>query len=375
MQSITSSSELTELIDHAQANSLSLLMPTLRTSREVGQNAIRFKNLLKKAVQQLVKSGSSERDAEQRLASLFAKQHDDRFWQHQACGLAVYFAEGVEVTIGLHHSPEERVVVGEHFYITPLAVEVSTYQELTVLALSWDEARLYEASRNAFEAVDTDLFPVALRDVVLPPDGEDQLQFRTQQGAGGDGAMFHGQGQGEAILQADRRQFLIEVARRMESLYGTGYRSLMLVATNEVAGHLTATTDLKPRHLINASPDGLKLQQLREKVIQELDSLEGKQEWGEQLGSALAQGKATTDLSEILTAATLGRVAQLFVKPRELVWGTWDEERMRADVKDSADKIELVNLAIIKTLQAAGEIIATDEGVLANTPMAAMFRY
>ena len=82
--------------------------------------------------------------------------------------------------------------------------------------------------------------------LVLERDAEEQLQLISHrargEGAGrSDVAMYHGHGEGEGKIEADRRQYLRRVGQLVaDELYNTG-RSLHLVATDEVAGHFSAT--------------------------------------------------------------------------------------------------------------------------------------
>ena len=73
---------------------VTVYMPTHRTGREVEQDPIRLKNLLRTAERQLSDSNVKEKD----IAALLAPARDliekKPFWQHQSDGLALFLSEG-----------------------------------------------------------------------------------------------------------------------------------------------------------------------------------------------------------------------------------------------------------------------------------------
>ena len=185
MSALQSTTRLDQLANHSQPESISIIMPTEQSGRQVQQNAIRFKNLLNEVVAQFVSMGHSQHAAEERITVLREYQRDDTFWQHQSEGLALYFCDGQPSTVQLQHSPEPLVTIADHYFITPVAADSSKSQQSSVLTVTWEEAKLYDAVRGQLAPHDCEQFPVVIRDVVLPPDPEEQLQVRTQRGGGG----------------------------------------------------------------------------------------------------------------------------------------------------------------------------------------------
>lgn len=381
MQSSTLTTDLTELVQQTHENLVSIVLPTYQASRDVEQNAIRFKNLLRQTQQELVRKGVSPGEAERQLTRLSALQRDDHFWQHQSAGLAVYLADDIETIVKLHWSPDEFTMVADHYFVTPVAVDLAAHRLITVLSLTWEQAQLESVTRNESVPVDTDLFPVAMRDVVLAPDPEDQLQFRTQQSGSGGEAMFHGQGGGEAIIESDRRHFLTEVGKRLERLYGGRDVQLMLFATDEVAGHWQDVTGIEPLKVISGSPASLNPQQRRERVLETMQKLGDQVPWEGQLNAALAGGKGTQEIGEVLTSAANGRVAQLLINPRAQIWGRWDASTQQTSLandsggSDEKKHTELINLAVIQTLSSGGEIIPLEDTWFDAVRVAAIYRY
>lgn len=376
-QALDVEGQLGELVRHQGSDSLSIVMPTYAKGRNVNQNAIRFKNLVRDAMEQLTEGGTARKEIESQFKPLMQRQRDDHFWQHQTAGLALYVHDGHETVVHLRRPPIAAAYLADHFLIRPVALDAAGSQRVLVLAVSWERARLLEAG-TAVSEIESDLFPVELREVILPPDTEEQLQYHSQRvGIRGDTAMYHGQGEGEDQQHSDRLRFLAEVGGRLSKYIGTSKRDFVLVATDEVCGHFETRTELTPRLHMAASPDGLNAQQLQSKVLEALEANKGNhQKLGEQLGTALSHGKASKDLAAILQAATEGRVQYLLVDSSQHVWGSWDEQQQSVELANEKKGVELTNLAILRTLQSSGEIIECESGFLGEThPVAAIFRY
>jgi len=383
MSALQSTTRLDELANHNQSESISIVMPTERSGRQVQQNAIRFKNLLNDVVDQFVSMGNSQHTAEERITELREYQRDDTFWQHQSEGLALYFCGGQLTTVQLQHSPEPLVTIADHYFITPVVADSSKSQQNIVLTITWEEAKLYDSVRGQLEPHDREQFPVVIRDVVLPPDEEEQLQVRTQRGgaSGSGAAMFHGQGEGEQMIKSDRKRFLAEVGRRLEEVFNGIPENLIIIGTDEVIGHLKATTELSEAKTITASPASMDQIQLSQRVETFLSNEPdvGCADRLEQFGNAIAHGKGSKDLPEIIRAALEGRVSDLIIDPLQRIWGSWNAETQTASIAEQqaneGNVVELVNMAVVLSLRTGALVIADTDSQLGPEPAAAIFRY
>jgi len=383
MSALQSTTRLDELANHNQSESISIVMPTERSGRQVQQNAIRFKNLLNDVVDQFVSMGNSQHTAEERITELREYQRDDTFWQHQSEGLALYFCGGQLTTVQLQHSPEPLVTIADHYFITPVVADSSKSQQNIVLTITWEEAKLYDSVRGQLEPHDREQFPVVIRDVVLPPDEEEQLQVRTQRGgaSGSGSAMFHGQGEGEQMIKSDRKRFLAEVGRRLEEVFNGIPENLIIIGTDEVIGHLKATTELSEAKTITASPASMDQIQLSQRVETFLSNEPdvGCADRLEQFGNAIAHGKGSKDLPEIIRAALEGRVSDLIIDPLQRIWGSWNAETQTASIAEQqaneGNVVELVNMAVVLSLRTGALVIADTDSQLGPEPAAAIFRY
>ena len=95
MQMITID-ELKTLLVRSPGWSVSLFMPAYRRGGETEQNAIRFRNLLRKAEEGLLAKGLRAVEAREMLAPAQRLLPQPDFWQHQSDGLALFLSAEVK---------------------------------------------------------------------------------------------------------------------------------------------------------------------------------------------------------------------------------------------------------------------------------------
>jgi len=193
--------------------------------------------------------------------------------------------------------------------------------------------------------------------------------------------MYHGQGEGEQMIESDRKRFLAEIGRRLEDVFNGTPDNLIIIGTDEVVGHLKATTELSKAKTLTASPASMDQNQLSQRVE---DFLRGEPDIGcadrlEQLGNAMAHGKGSKDLPEIIRAALEGRVSDLVIDPQQRIWGSWNAETQSASIAEEqandGSVVELVNMAVVLSLRTGARIVAGIDSQLGSEPAAAIFRY
>ncbi len=368
--------DLVELIGKESGTCVSILMRTHESGRETAQNSIRFKNLLNTAID---KVGDSDAKLRDRLRGLAKLERDHTFWQNQAAGFALFVTADDQQQFKLGHSPDEIVYVADHFCTLPIAAASCGGGSTRVLALSWERARLFSCDGHQANEISNDSFPVTMNDLVTERDPEEQLQFSTHSSTGGgpsgpangSTAMYHGQGEGEDKIAADRDMYLTRVGRMVaDVIYNTDH-PLVVLATKEVAGHFTSTTDVEVADSIHASPDGLKDQDLKSRIVETSHSLLKKSSESilEKLGTAIANDTGSSDLKEIVEQAANGRVETLLLGDVNSQHGTFDRDSRKVSFDDSANT-DLVNLAVRETLQAGGKIVRTT-----NNGIGAIYRF
>ncbi len=352
--------DLKELASVSNDCCVSILMRTHRSGREVQQGPIRLKNLLKDASQKLKVAGHDDSI----LNGLESKPNDNEFWQHQGDGLAIYLTPGDCRMFRLNRTVDEKVFVGESFFVQPLIRQSNSSGEYFVLSLSWDEAKLFRASGESLSLIETAALPAKFEELVLPSEREESLQNTSHRSvgntAGTSTAMFHGQGEGEDKIEADRNHYLSLVGDEVAgAIYNTGL-PLVVVATSEVTGHFEATTKVQVNAKVDGSPSEWTDDEFREHAHKAIaPQLKGDHsEFGDRFGTAMANGKASDDLDEVLEAAKAGRVDSMVVRP-------------------SDDQCEQTNQAVLETLRNGGDVLqCRPESMPAGASVvAAIFRF
>ena len=352
--------DLKELASVSGDPCVSILMRTHRSGREVQQGPIRLKNLLKEASEKLKAAGHDDSI----LDSLGSKPNENEFWQHQGEGLAIYLTPGECRMFRLNRTVDEKVCVGESFFVQPLIRQSNCGGEYFVLSLSWDEAKLFRATGESLSLVETAALPAKFDDLVPPSEPEESLQNTSHRSVGNtpgtSTAMFHGQGAGEDKIEADRDQYLSLVGDEVAgAIYNTGL-PLLIVATSEVTGHFEATTQVHVDAKVDGSPSEWTAAELREHAHKSIapQLKTDYSEFVERFGTALANSKASDDLDEVLKAAKAGRVDSLIICQND-------------------DQCEQTNLAVLETLRNGGDVMhGSPESMPSGAAVvAAIFRF
>lgn len=382
--------DISELMLADDAPLISLLMPAHHAGAELRGDRIQFKNLLQQATEELKECGMPEGNVSRLLAPLHEKIDDEPFWQHRQKGLAIYQSKRGLRIIDLPEPVEPLVCVTDHYYIKPLVLQQPTHQALWLLALTWDNAWLYRVSIKGMTESNAGEFPVSREEVVGVRDGEVQLHHTShhRQPAGanrggadrGGEAMYHGHGEGEQKLDADRQHYLVHIGKLLFEEEKVDPSHLVVMATDEVTGHFTTATDLSPALAIQASPATMSVAEMNQRVQPMVHELvrSSSDDWRERFETAKARGKASDDPEQVLKAAVEGRVGTLRVSPAQRLWGNWDAQSNRVAIrsKESGGKVELTNLAVLKTVESGGDVIPSSGDESENgPPLQGLYRY
>jgi hypothetical protein len=376
-------SDLDELVAKEARPAVSISMPTHVAGREVRQDPIRLKNLLGEAAARL--EGSCRKpEIEALLAPARRLVEDDRFWRHQAPGLAIFLAPGFERVFRLPIAMPEEVLVDNNFRIRPLLPLAEDWGGFWLLAISGSRARLYRGSRwHLEEWPGLDL-----------PDGVDFVAGESEYeethhgpGPGRQNALAKSQPLGDAPPEARKAElieFLHRVAAAVEPVVRQHPAPVILAAHPEINGNFrdTAGWDALEPEGIAANPDALGEQELHRRaaaiVAAKVEAARG--EALERLHSLIGSGngKATTIPQETVAAACQGRVDTLFAADIGNLWGRFDDATQRTLVHSAPAEgdSDLVNHAALMTLRHGGRVIAVGPAELpAPHSVAAILRY
>ncbi|MFG0265672.1 MAG: hypothetical protein ACF8AM_11070 [Rhodopirellula sp. JB055] len=368
--------QLTEILDHEQGDCVSIMMGTYQSGPDTNQNSIRFKNLVRQAIDEAQKKNSPLVPKLEELAKL---SRDASFWQHQALGLAIFLSEGFEERVLLSHDPGDSVCVGPEFNVRPIASVACGETNLLTLALSWERARLFRSDGHTTMEIEDDIFPLTMDELVTARDPEKQLQYSSHESHGRGGSetvMYHGHGNGEDKIEADRRAYLSRVGEYVaKRLYNTD-QQLVAIATEEVAGHFDAATEsVELTQCIQVSPDGLTDSQLKARItaFAKEHNQSNDDVIAERLGTAIADDQGSDQWREVLNAASAGRVDTLLIRQDQPIPGRFDAANQHISVDDESGN-DLLNTAVRLTLQSGGTVRRM-QATSPDSPLAAIYRY
>jgi hypothetical protein len=387
---IVKQKEFETLLEDRQRPSVSIFMPTYQKGREVQQNPIRLKNLLKQAEERLGHLGLGSTQSRDLLAPAGDMLDDAEFWKYQKEGLALFLSEDLFRYCRAPFSLEELVVVNSNRFhikpVLPLLTEDSSYY---VLALSQNRVRLVQCAR--FDVRELDLenttIPLSIEEALQYDDPEKQLQFRSSvsgspspQGSRW-ASVFHGHGVVDEVKD-DLRRYFLQIDRGILEVIGAGGPPLVLAGVDYLlpiyaeANKYSSLVDQG----ITGNPDHLEAEELHEKSwpIVEPQFRNDRERAAEVFSERLGTGLASNDIREVVPAAHIGRVDSLFVAVGMQVWGTFDPERDSIIVHDELQPgdEDLLDLAAFLTLNNSGKVfLVAPEDVPDSTSLAAVFRY
>lgn len=385
---IFSRESLVELADIRSDHTVSIFLPTHRVGPDsrpfASEDVIRWKNLLREAADGLQTSGVPGREIDALLASARALTDDSVFWQYQADGLAAIAAPGLFRTFRVPVRFDELVVVAPRLHLKPLLPLLVGDSRFCVLALSQNEVRLIEATRERAGEVDLATAPSSLREALRFDDPERQLQYHTTAPhlGGRPAAVFHGHGVGTDDQKDKVLRFCQQVDHGLGPILRAGATPLVLAAVESVAAIYRQVNTYQ--HLLDAivpgNPEGLSAKDLHTRAWPLVEPVmrAGRDAAVARYHAAAGTGKATASLVEALRAVADGRVSVVFVPVGVQRWGTFTETTRKAVLHDSlqAGDEDLLNVLAVRTLLDGGTVyvVAQDE-MPAGGDVAALLRY
>jgi hypothetical protein len=253
-----------------------------------------------------------------------------------------------------------------------------------VLAISYDEVKLYEGNRDAVQQ--TELSPAVPQTIQAALGDELSEPHRTVAsygGTGGPASMHHGHGDKSDEVKGDRERFFRAVDAAIWRQHSEP-SCLPLVLAGLPEHHHAFRKLSNNQHLlpegIDKHPDSMapgELAKLAWKVLEPryLARLSGLVE---QFGTAHAQGKGSSDPDDVARAATAGQVATLLLEAGRQMPGRIDPDSggiVSAELCDPAvdDLLDDIGELVLRT---GGElVIVPADRMPVNTGLAAIYRY
>lgn len=361
----------------------SLYLPTERRGPATRQSPIRFKNLVKEALDQLKQHDADAVAAKLKETSepLFA-DHD--YWQHQTEGLGVLCDDERCDFYHLPFAPAEGVHVGRRFHIKPLVEAARLNRRFHLLALSLNQCRLFEGDVWALKEVDVPDLPRSLEEALRFDDPERSLQFHSSGREGSGQPIYHGQGSGADSANDRTLRYFQACAKALDSHLAQGdSHPLLLAAVDEhVPLFKRATThpDLLADRHISGNPDDSTSAELHGKAQEIIGDLldRARNEALEQVKRLKGTERACTSIEQVAQAMLQGRIQDLFVAADKAVPGRIDLSSGEVELGGASNgeiSVDLLNEAVAEVLLHGGNAFALPAEVIPSSTSLAILRY
>ncbi len=378
--------DLRALTEPRQGPCVSLYLPTYRAGRDTRENAIRLKNAVGGAREQLREAGYLKNHTAEILEPMDNLLASWDFWLHQADGLAVFLAPGLFRYYRVPVKLQDEVVVSDHFSVRQLIPLFTEDGRFYILALSQKQVRFFDATRGSIHERAVPDMLKSIDDLRQFNDTEEQVHVHTMSVTQGGTAevAFHGHGNiaDKAWYKAEVQRYVNAVGKKLDRYLGAETAPLVLAAVEYMQSFYRQASAY--HHLLEGgvlgNPDDLAEEQIHRAAwaIAEPHFAVARRISLKHFADLSGTGRTSDQLEEILPAARHGRVRTLYLQTQEHIWGKFDTDGSRIETHDHPrpGDVDLIDLAALHVLQNRGTVYALPpEEMPARTRLAAMFRY
>lgn len=370
-----------ELAEVRQRPCISIYIPTSR-SGDNKKSRIRFKNKVQEVRKELEGQGMQHKQIQEFTQPLEMLLDDGDAWRHMSDGLAVFLSPGKFAYSAFPIRFKEYAEVNTHFFLLPLMPVFNGDGQFFVLALSLNQIRLFEGTRDhVAEIAIEDLVPQTLQDTVGHDYEQRSLQFRTGQSGPGQ-SVFHGQGRGKDYKKEEIVKHLREVDRNLNKVLRNYDAPLVIACVDYIfALYKTANTynNLYPKN-ISGNPDEAHMENLHQDawVLLKDEFEKHRKEALRQYEFLSSKGRTASIIDDVVAAAEEGRIETAFLKKDQSLWGRVDKEsgKVIVDREKSPDNHCLLDRVAKETFLQGGKVYIQDpEEMPVDTLAAASLRY
>ncbi|MGG6267833.1 hypothetical protein ACQ4M3_12135 [Leptolyngbya sp. AN03gr2] len=390
--SILTVEQVKALIEQPKSWSISIYMPTVVAGPETRQNEIRFKNLIRQAVQKMQETGLSEDEANGFLRPVLeAIEHEDDFWQQQDRGLALFITDGFYRYYKVPRDLFELVVVTDQFHLKPLLPLLAGDGTFYVLELSQKQVKIFEGDHYHIREIQIPNLPKNMDEVLQYDESEQQGQFRIGTSSGASNynnsssatGVFHGQGSPDRDdVTRLYRQFFYAIDEPLHEFL-KGRRAPLILACVEYLMPIYREVNTYP-HLLeqgihgNVKDDSINfLHEQAWSIVEPLFAQEQERavnNYYELSDTDLI----STKVEETVPAAYYGRIDRLFVPVGVQRWGRFNPDTNEIEIHNEAqpEDEDLLDAAALQTIINGGTVYAVEpDRMPSDAPIAAVFRY
>lgn len=349
--------------------SVTVYLATSPLTQDVPAFKIELKNLAKVALDQMQEAGADKRQVARLQESYDELVEDDVFWSRLANSLAIFATPGSISTFRLPNRLTSSVEVADRFLIKPLLRSVTFPQTAYLLALSQGAVRLFE--------VTPDLPPQELKVTDMPTDVASWVGKASIADRAPVGRVQGSEGQKMRMTQYARG---VDAAVRSVAA-GSGLP--LVLASTEPMDSIYRGINTYPHLLpetIPGNPDTATIADLSAAVRGVLDAHYAQEivDIRERFASAQTVGRASTDVTDVARAATLGAVDTLLVDIDEVIPGFVDEATGAVTLEARADAVSygVVDEIARRALLSGARIFAVRrDDIPEEASVAAILRY
>lgn len=384
LPSIISKEILAQLKGFTSECCITIYLPTHSSGMEVnkGHDAIRLKNALQQAHQQLTQQGHDEGPVKQLLKPGYDLLSDDAFWTRQNKGLAVFISDNYCRYLHMQQEPAEKVYINKSFALSPLVSLLANPEYFYLLVISKQQAKLFRADDYGMTEVNISNIPDGVEGTKRMLD-KSASTFRAAGAASHGGANYHGIGGGNPDDKTNIAVYLEAVDDKLwEALLNKEHAPLLLAGVEYLIPIYRSVCDYKYvwDDALTGSHEHEDIATLypKARAIMQPYFEQRLNNAIERYGNQSATPQTSTNLAEIIPAAHYGRVSHLFIVKGEQVWGTFDEQtnELTMQGESTGDNEDLFDKAVTNTLLTGGEVFMVDsEKMPAASTMAAILRY
>ena len=378
--------QLEELAKYEAKYSVSIYIPMYRSGKEQNQglSQAHLKSCLKKSAKLLLAQGLDAREIDSYLEPISELLADYQLWRNPSDGMAFFLSK--DIGLSYYQLPinfDPYVYVSGHFYIVPLIPLIEFESSYYLLALSQDHVRLYLGNKYGLEDLYVNEFaPEKLEEVVGYDFEQKMLQFRTGQALHSAGS-FHGRGEGKDDSVKEISYFFREINKGVNKVIKKKSTPLVLACIDwlyPIYKDVNTYPNLYPKHL-SGDPEYTSQSELKDNAWSILsDYYTANRSQKIELYSEISHtSKASHQISDIIPAASQGRIDTLFIRKGDKVYGTYNAKNNCVILDSAKDEINisLINLAAKDTLLQGGQIFMLDKEDIPfkKRPLNAIFRF
>jgi len=376
--------DLQQLAQSSGGYHISIYLPTHSAGIEAEQNPIRFKNLIRRAEEELEAEGVRTPEIKSILDPAYQLLSNHFFWKHQRKGLALFIGPEQNEYYRTTHTFRELAIVTHRFHLKPLLPLLSREEQFYILAISQNQVRLLQCNRDQVIELEVEAMPSNISEAMNEKDQETHMHHHYV-GSGGKGdqtSVLHGGGDGSDSDKENLKKFFRLIDQNINKMLRNNPEPLILATVDanfpiykEINSYPTLFDENIP-----GNPDNLDSEQLLEKgfaLIRPYFKQE-RSEAEEKYHHLNGTGKTSHELKDVVLASHHGQIDTLFVAREVEQWGNVDQISNQVILHDQFEPgdEDLLSYASIQTLIHKGRVFSTKPEFMPDkSNIAAIFRY